>query len=75
MTKIQKQTPEIIKKDRILQKTAIGYYVFISNNGYVFRDGTKGQYIIINRINNLLIIIMATEKDMKKVTRIFREML
>ena len=70
--KMQIEIPELVKKDRVFQKIGIGYYTFISNDGYVFRDGSNGQYIIINRAKKLLITIMSTEKEMKKITDIFR---
>ena len=49
-----------------------GYFTFVSRDGYIFRDGTNGQYIIVNKEKNLLITIMASEKQMKNVTEILR---
>lgn len=37
----------------------------ILKNGLIFRDGSNGQNIILNREKNLLITIMSTKKDMK----------
>ena len=53
----------------------LGYYTFISRDGYIFRDGSNGQYIIVNKDKNILITIMSTEKDMKNVTEILRDLI
>lgn len=66
MCKKQLETPLAYKPERVLPKIGIGYYTFIS------RDGSNGQYIILNKDKNLLITIMSTEKDMKNVTEILR---
>ena len=60
---------------RVLPKIGGGYFTFISRDGYVFRDGTNGQYIILNKDKNLLITIMASEKEMKNVTEILRDLI
>lgn len=73
--KMQLETPSIYKKDRVLPKLGVGYYTFISRNGYIFRDGSNGQYIIVNKDKNLLISIMSNEKNMKLVTEILRDLL
>lgn len=72
MCKKQLETPLAYKPERVLPKIGIGYYTFISRDGYIFRDGSNGQYIILNKDKNLLITIMSTEKDMKNVTEILR---
>ena len=69
---LQLATPSAYKPDRLFPKIGIGYYTFISRDGYVFRDGSNGQYIILNKDKNLLITIMSSEKDMKNVTEILR---
>lgn len=63
------------KPEWVLPKIAAGYYTFISKNGFVFRDGTNGQYIIVNKEKKLLITIMATEEKMKNVIEVFRNVL
>lgn len=73
--KMQLETPSIYKKDRVLPKLGVGYYTFISRDGYIFRDGSNGQYIIVNKDKNLLISIMSNEKKMKLVTEILRDLL
>ena len=73
ITSMQLETP--YKSERVLPKVGIGYYTFISRDGFVFRDGSNGQYIIINKDKNLLITIMASEKDMKNVTEILRDII
>lgn len=75
MCSLQLETPSAYKPDRVFPKIGIGYYTFISRDGYVFRDGSNGQYIIFNKEENLLISIMASEKDMKNVTEIFRNLI
>lgn len=75
MSSMQLETPSAYKPERVLPKIGIGYYTFISRDGYLFRDGTNGQYIIINNEKNLLITIMYSENDMKNVTEIFRNII
>lgn len=75
MCKKQLETPLAYKPERVLPKIAIGYYTFISRDGYIFRDGSNGQYIIVNKDKNILITIMSTEKDMKNVTEILRDLI
>ena len=62
MSSIQLETPTAYKPERVLPKIGIGYYTFISRDGYLFRDGSSGQYIIMNKGKNLLITMMSTEK-------------
>lgn len=69
---VQLETPLAYKPERVFPKIAIGYYTFISRDDFVFRDGSNGQYIIVNKNRNILITIMSSEKDMKNVTEIFR---
>ena len=75
MITLQVETPNLYKAERVLPKIGGGYFTFISRNGYVFRDGTNGQYIILNKDKNLLITIMASEKEMKNVTEILRNLI
>lgn len=72
MCKMQLETPSMYKEERVLPKIGVGYYTFISRDGYIFRDGASGQYIILNKEKNILITIMSTEKDMKNITEILR---
>ena len=44
----------------------------ISRDGYVYKDGTNGQYLIINFSKNLLITILSSEKEMSYVSEILR---
>lgn len=73
MIELQLETPNLAKTERLFPKYGAGYFTFISRDGYVFRDGTNGQYIIINKNKDLLISIMSSEKDMSKITEIFRD--
>lgn len=75
MTSMQLETPTAYKPERVLPKKGIGYYTFISRDGYCFRDGSNGQYIIVNKEKNLLITIMSSEKEMKNITEIFRDII
>lgn len=75
MCSMQLETPELYKKERALPKIGVGYFTFISKNNYVFRDGSNGQYIIINKENNILITIMSNEKEMKNVIEILRNVI
>lgn len=75
MCSIKLETPSVYKHERVLPKIGIGYFTFISRDGYIFRDGSNGQYIILNKDKNLLITIMSTEKDMKNVTEILRNLI
>ena len=72
MSSMQLETPTAYKPERVLPKLGIGYYTFISRDNYIFRDGSNGQYIIINKDKRILITIMSSEKDMKNVTEILR---
>ena len=75
MCSIKLETPSAYKPERVLPKIGIGYFTFISRDGYIFRDGSNGQYIILNKDKNLLITILSTEKDMKNVTEILRNLI
>lgn len=75
MCQMQLETPEAYKKERVFPKVGIGYFIFISRDGFLFRDGSNGQYIIINKEKNLLITIMASTKEMKYVTEVFRNLI
>lgn len=75
MIKQQVDTSHLVKTERLFPKYGAGYFTFISRDGYVFRDGTNGQYIIINKNKKLVISIMSSEKDMSKITEMFRNFL
>ena len=75
MCKLQLETPSAYKSERVFPKIGIGYYTFISRDGYIFRDGSNGQYIIVNKKNNILITIMSSERDMKNVTEILKNLI
>ena len=68
-------TPYAIKPERVLPKTGVGYIMHISRDGYFFKDGTNGQYMIINFDKNLLISILSSEKEMKYVTEVLRDII
>lgn len=75
MCSLQLETLSAYKPERLLPKVGVGYYTFISRDGFVFRDGSNGQYIIVNKNRNLLVTIMSLEKDMKNVTEILRNLI
>jgi CubicO group peptidase (beta-lactamase class C family) len=60
------------KPERVLPKIGAGYFTFISRDGFVFRDGANGQYIILNKQQKLLTTIMSSEPEMKNVGEILR---
>ena len=64
-----------VKPERVLPKVGVGYVIHISRDGYIFKDGTNGQYLIINFDKNLLISILSSEKEMKYVTEILRDLI
>ena len=65
-------TPYTVKAERVLPKEAVGYVMHISRDGYVFKDGKHGQYLIINFDKEEIISILATESDMSVVTEMLR---
>lgn len=75
MCKMQIETSNDYKETRVFPKIGAGYFTFISRDEYIFRDGKYGQYIIINKEKELLIIILSSEEDMKNITEIFRDIL
>lgn len=75
MCSLQLETPSAYKPERLLPKVGVGYYTFISRDGFIFRDGSNGQYIIVNKNRNLLVTIMSSDKDMKNVTEILRNLI
>lgn len=75
MCTLQLETPSVYKKERVFPKIGIGYYTFISRDGYIFRDGANGQYMIMNKEKNLLITILSSENDMKNIPEIFRNLI
>lgn len=75
MCKLQFETPSAYKPERVLPKIGVGYYTFISRDGFIFRDGSNGQYIIINKEKDILITIMSSENDMKNILEIFRNII
>lgn len=65
----QIDTPDLYNKAKPLPKLGAGFYTFISRDGIVLRDGTNGQYIIVDKKSGLLITIMASEEDMDGVLK------
>lgn len=63
------------KDERLFQKKGIGYYTFISKNGYIFRDGANGQFLILNKEKDLLITILSTDSNLKDVAEILRDLI
>ena len=75
MCKTQIQTPNTTKLDRVLPKFGVGYIMHISRDGYVYKDGTNGQYLIVNFAKNQLITILSCESEMNYVTEILRDLI
>ncbi|MFQ9669827.1 serine hydrolase domain-containing protein [Thomasclavelia spiroformis] len=72
MCSLKFEISSVYKTKVALPMLGAGYYIFISKEGYVFRNGSNGQYIILNRDNNLLITIMSSEKNRENVMEILR---
>lgn len=72
MCTVQIETPSAYKPERVLPKLGAGYFTFISRDGFVFRDGADGQYIIVNREAGVLLTVLSSEPDMKNVTEVLR---
>lgn len=72
MCSLKVDTPNYYKPERVLPKLGAGYFTFISRDGFVFRDGADGQYLIVNYGRKLLISIMSSESDMGNVTEPLR---
>ena len=72
MTSPQIDCPDSYKPERVLPKIAAGYFVWISRDGIVFRDGAGGQYIICDRKNDMLITLMSSEEHINLVTESLR---
>ncbi|WP_297668832.1 serine hydrolase [Thomasclavelia sp.] len=72
MCLLQFEISSVYKTKVALPMLGAGYYTFISKEGYVFRNGSNGQYIILNRDNNLLITIMSSEKNRENVMESLR---
>ncbi len=66
------KTPYAVKPARVLPKEGVGYVMHISRDGYSFKDGTNGQYLIVNFKKKQLITILASESEMSYVTEILR---
>lgn len=75
MCKTQIQTPNATKLDRVLPKFGVGYIMHISRDGYVYKDGTNGQYLIVNFAKNQLITILSSESEMNYVIEILRDLI
>ena len=75
MCSMKIETPAGYKPERVLPKVGAGYFTFTSRDGFVFRDGADGQYIIVNRQQDLLITILSSEPIMKNVTEILRDLI
>lgn len=72
---MQLSTPYLYKEERFLPKIGAGFFTFISRDGFIFRAGANGQYIILNKEKNLLITIMSSQKEMRYVTEILRNII
>lgn len=72
MCSTQIETPYAVKYGKVLPKVGVGFVMHISRDGYVFKDGTNGQYLILNFEKNILISILSSETNMEYVTEILR---
>lgn len=72
MCTFQIESTTAYKPERVLPKIGSGFFTFISRDGFIFRDGADGQYIIIHKKNRLLITILSSEPEMKNIGEILR---
>ena len=75
MCSIQLETPYAAKKERVLPKNATGFVFHVSKDGYIFKDGAKGQYLILNFIKKQIISITSDEQEEVKVLEIIRDII
>ena len=75
MCSTQIETPYAAKPEKVLPKVGVGYIMHISRDGFCFKDGTNGQYLIVNFNKNLLISILSSENEMSYVTEILRDII
>lgn len=68
-------TPYAVKPNRILPKFGVGFVVNTSYDGWVFKDGTNAQYIILNLKKNQLITILSDEEDMTLAQQILKDVI
>lgn len=66
------KTPYAVKPNRVLPKRGVGYIMHISRDHWAFKDGTNGQYLIINFKKQQLITILSSEPNMSVVTEVLR---
>lgn len=72
MCKAQLETPYAYNAERVLPKSGVGFVMHISRDGYFYKDGKNGQYLIINFNKKQIISILSSETDMSCVTEILR---
>ncbi len=72
LIKPQILTQSAYKAERVFPKFSAGYFTFQTKEGIVFRDGAGGQYLIVDAKSDVLVSILSDEKDVAKVTEIFR---
>ncbi len=70
-------TPQIkisntTQQNELLPKIAVGFAVNISQDGFVYKGGTNGQFLIFNPKKNLCISILASESEMYSVPEILK---
>jgi len=75
MCKTQINTPYAVKPEKVLPKYGVGYVMHISRDGYFYKDGANGQYMIINFDKNQLITILSTENEMQYVSEVLRNLI
>lgn len=75
MTSKQVECPDYYKPERVLPKLYAGYFTWLSRDNILFRDGSKGQYIICDYKNNRLITILSSMENMSLVTECLRDLI
>jgi len=61
-------TPGVYDKTRVLPKYGYGLNMYICEDGTVYADDKKGQYLIVNRQHQYYITVTADQKMTKGVT-------
>ncbi len=72
MCSMQINTLRDYNKDRTFPKMGVGYGMHISTNGFVFKDGTWGQNIVMNFDRDICFSVTANDLQIKNVENCFK---
>ncbi|MCL6003129.1 MAG: beta-lactamase family protein [Candidatus Thermoplasmatota archaeon] len=68
-------TPSTYDVKRALPKYSYGYYLWITESGTYFADGTNGQYLIVIPEKHTVITTLGNQEDMTPITECMRPFL